>query len=173
MTKLPPEQIRDFFARSPFVPGMVLRRLSHIKHNWEVGWDPHSGRYLPEPFSLAADLNEVIDQIAATTPPGRYHDHEDIIVGCVSSIFSAEKQGGRWRGDDYGFLLEQGLMMSGRLDDLILAATGRVYAAINSGQKHFDDVEHGHLRMLSDILATIVFYYYGCRCALEEDPEES
>lgn len=73
-----------------------------------------------------------------------------------SSIFSAEKQGGRWRGDDYGFLLEQGLMMSGRLDDLILAATGRVYAAINSGQKHFDDAEHGHLRMLSDILATIV-----------------
>ncbi|MES0178984.1 hypothetical protein NKJ86_10340 [Mesorhizobium sp. M0025] len=71
----PPELVRQFFARSDYLDTMVLRPLSHITMNWEASWDGET--YSPEAGSFAGDLNEIIEQIAVSARPDRYHDNED------------------------------------------------------------------------------------------------
>lgn len=94
-----------------------------------------------------------------TAPPGRYHDNEDILADYVIDRLKwpIRKLGGRWVGADYDSILEQGGF--GDLDqaELLTATTGRIYAAFEFGQNHYDQMEESHRRMLAAILSIILY----------------
>lgn len=152
--------VRAFFANSTLLDHEVLRRLSHIAGGWEADWDPVAQRYVPEPNSFAADLNVVIELVASSERPGRYHDHEDLLAEQTKRDLKwpIEERGGRWFGEDYGFVLEQGAFSDWDQQSLVAAAAGRVRAALDRGQAHFDDMEERHRLMVSDLLATTIYH---------------
>ena len=155
-----PGKIRDFFANSDCLDRMSLRPLSHIAPNWETEWDHERGRYLPETHSFAEDLNVVIELLTLCRRPRKYHDHEDSLAEEVirEHKWPIQKKRGRWVGADYHFILEQGAFRDLRQRDLIAAAAGRVHAALDHGQQHFDHMEEGHLNMLSGLIATTIYH---------------
>ncbi|GLK48971.1 hypothetical protein GCM10017620_19440 [Brevundimonas intermedia] len=55
-------------------------------------------------------MNAIIDQIASTPRPDRYHDHEDTLAESVirNLKWPIQKKGSRWIGADYEAILEQG-----------------------------------------------------------------
>ncbi len=65
------------------------------------------------------------------------------------------------RGDSYTVILEQGGFDDEDQQNLILAAAGRIIAAINYNQLHFDDMEKGHRNMLAEVLAIILYHRYN------------
>lgn len=137
----------------------VLRPLSHARLNWELMWDHDAKRYEPEDDSFAQDLNELIEHIANSPRPDRYHDNEDVVANyLVTEGASIKKEKGRWVGMDYDNILAQGGFDDIDQQHLRLAATGRVCAAIERGQLHYDDMEDGHRKMLAQIL-TIILYH--------------
>ena len=71
---------RKFFAWSDLLDHDVLRPLSHIRRNWEVRWDTGEQKYAPEEVSFAHALNELIDCIATSERPERYHGNEDVVA---------------------------------------------------------------------------------------------
>tara|TARA_R110002167_G_scaffold200127_1_gene403486 strand:+ start:20117 stop:20635 length:519 start_codon:yes stop_codon:yes gene_type:complete len=155
-----PRKIRKFFAQSEWLDRACLRPLDHIAPNWETIWDDEVRRYVPEYGSFAADLNAVIEQIATSVRPRRYHDHEDRLVErqVRRSNWPIQKRGHRWVGADYAAILEQGAFGDIAQMDLILAAAGRVHAALDHRQIHFDKMEEAHCHMLSAIISIIIYH---------------
>jgi hypothetical protein len=157
------DDIRKFFAWSNWLDHLVLRPLSHIACNWEIRWDHDEKRYRPESSSFAEDLNAVIELVASCPRPLKYHEHEDTLAKRVITQLKwpIQKKGGRWIGADYPSILEQGAFDDFDQKNLIAAAAGRVNAAMDRGQKEFDDVEEGHLYILSALLS-IIIYHRSC-----------
>ncbi|HLO76751.1 MAG TPA: hypothetical protein VK196_09895 [Magnetospirillum sp.] len=155
-----PDEIRNFFAWSDFLDHEVLRPLSHIRGNWEATWDGDDRCYIPEEDSFAEDLNALILDISITAPPLRYHDNEDILANFVINRLGwpIRKENGRWVGADYEAILEQGGLNDVAQDELLAAVAGRVHAAFRYGQTHFDEMELSHQRMVSAIMAIILYH---------------
>ena len=61
-------------------------------------------------------------------------------------------------GLDYAAIIEQGGFGDDGESELCLAACGRIVAALERGQIHFDEMEVGHQRMLSNVLAVIIYH---------------
>ena len=162
MIEATPERRRAFFAWSDILDHEVLRPLSHIRAAWELTWDHGAQRYEPEEDSFAADVNDLIECIASTPRPARYHDDEDVVANYLASRSGSgvTKVGHRWVGADYFHILEQGGFDDIDQQHLRRAATGRVCAAIERGQPTYDAMEKGHRRMLGEIM-TIILYHHS------------
>ncbi|RJT28147.1 hypothetical protein D3227_34770 [Mesorhizobium waimense] len=156
----PPELVQQFFARSDYLDTMVLRPLSHITMNWEASWDGES--YSPEAGSFAGDLNEIIEQIADSPRPDRYHDNEDRLAERVIAElhWPIQKKGGLWVGADYQSILEQGAFSDLGQRELATAAAGRVHMALDFDQTHFDDMDDGHMAMLAGPMTIMIYHRY-------------
>lgn len=155
--------VRAFFASSDGVlDRLVLRPLSHITLNWELTWDDTAQAYAPEEDSFAAILNQVISDLADSQPPKRYHDNEDRLAHYLGEHlgWNIRKEKGRWVGEDYEVILEQGGWHDLDQADLVQAAAGRIHAAMDRQQIHFDAMERSHQRMLAAVL-TIILYHRG------------
>lgn len=146
----------------------VLRPLSHIRANWELQIDTENGRYLDEADTFAWMFNNLIDKLATTTPPSRYHDNEDRLGEYVRDThnWDIRKSGNTWvnsdgkrlNPSDYLTLLEQGAFKNMGITDLLEAASGRVHAAISRGQSQFDDMERSHQVILAGVLAALLYH---------------
>ena len=152
--------IEDFFYKSSFLDMFVLKPLWHIRENWDLYWDPNSKRYAVEEDSFGQDINDLISELENTTPPKNYHENEDILAEYVATRLNwgIKKIKNRWTEADYKSILEQGGF--GDIDEknLVLAASGRIHAAIKFGQNHFDKMEDGHMIILSNILSIILYH---------------
>ncbi|MBY9026203.1 hypothetical protein K7459_21295 [Pseudomonas fluorescens] len=151
-------RIKEFFARSEKLDYAVLRPLSHLNSCWELIWDGES--YVDEEGTFSGALIRLIDRMATTSPPKKYHDNEDILAESViaSLGWNIEKVGRRWEGADYVSVLEQGSIGNSiNQSELFLATVGRVVAAIKHGQNRFDDMEEGHQTILAAALSILVF----------------
>jgi hypothetical protein len=162
----PVESVKAFFAWSDMLDHDVLRPLAHIKGGWEITWDHARQQYQPEEGSFAKHLNILIDDIALTTISPRYHDNEDVVASYVASKpgSNIRKENGRWVGAQYGSILEQGGFDDIDQGQLLTAAIGRVAAAIEHGQAHYDQMEQGHRLMLADILTIILYHRSNYEC---------
>jgi hypothetical protein len=151
--------MNSFFSNTGLLDHMVLRPLAHVRGNWEVTWDDESQSYKEEPDSFAGLLNNLIAELAITNPPSRYHDSEDRLAEYVQKNLNwgVHKVGMRWVGADYDSILEQGSFGDVDQGELLLAAAGRIRAAQDRGQSHFDDMEESHQRMLSAVLSIILW----------------
>jgi hypothetical protein len=154
------KRIKDFFRWSDVFDRMVTRPLSHIKGNWELTWNHDTQSYEEENDSFARIINELIVELSELNPPLKYHDNEDRLVEyCKESLgLKIQKIGNRWVGSDYGFVLEQGGSKDLNEENLSLAACGRIKAAIDRGQLHFDEMEEFHRKMLADVIAIILYH---------------
>lgn len=152
--------MKSFFARSDSLDREVLRPLSHILPNWETTWNAAEQKYSEEDGSYAAELNALIDELAAATPPAKYHDNEDRLAEYVVKHLKwpIRKEGKRWVGEDYDLILQQGGFHDIDERDLVLATAGRIRAAIDRGQTHYDQMEKSHRRMLAAVLSTILYH---------------
>jgi hypothetical protein len=159
--------VKVFFARSEWLDREVLRPLSHILPYWETSWDEVEEKYCEEQGSYTALLNSLIGELAAANPPARYHDNEDRLARYVveNLKWPIRKEGNRWAGADYSFILQQGGFVGLNERDLVAAAAGRIHAAITRGQLHYDDMEDSHRRMLAAVLSVILY--------LRSPPEEN
>lgn len=150
---------------------MVLRPLSHITMSWEAHWDGDC--YEAEVGSFAADLSAIIELIADAARPARYHDHEDRLAERVVTDLKwpIQKKAGRWIGEDYQCILEQGAFRDVGQRELIAAAAGRVHRALDFGQTHFDDMDDGHMAMLAGLMTTCIYHRYcdGTTLMVDED----
>lgn len=150
----------SFFYNSEDLDAMVLRPLSHIKGNWELTWDDSTKAYAPEEDSFAEQLNNLIIEIEQTIPLATYHDNEDILLQYVKDKLNwqVSKVNGRWVGNDYQSILEQGGFSDIDEKNLILAAAGRMGTAIKLGQVHFDDMEEGHKKIFAAVLSILLYH---------------
>ena len=157
------EDIRNFFAWCDQLDVEVLKPLDHIKSNWDVTWDSSKRQYEPEDNSFAEQLNQLIEDVATTAPPSRYHDNEDILAEYVIKRlkWQIRKERGRWERIDYESILEQGGFDDVNQAELLTAATGRIYAAFKFGQTHYDEMESWHRRMLGAILTIILYHRFN------------
>ncbi|HEX8522020.1 MAG TPA: hypothetical protein VF669_07165 [Tepidisphaeraceae bacterium] len=161
-------RVRDFFADSTWIDATVLRPLSHIRFGWEIQWDAKNQQYVPEEGTFGDLLNELIEELDSSTPPIRYHDHEDVLGRRVQRDlkWEVEKRGSRWvhrdgspvGTSDYLALLEQGAFADVGERNLLLAAAGRIKAAMDRGQMHFDDMDERHMWMLAGVLSAILYH---------------
>lgn len=162
------QDVIDFFATSDFMEHEVLRPLSHIRGNWEFIVDQETGRYMDEEDSFAWLFNHLIDELAGSNPPARYHDSEDRLGEEVKRSLNwnirkenrvwVNAEGSRLHPSDYLAMIEQGGFKIRGERDLVDAAAGRIHAAINHGQKQFDDMERGHQVILAGVLAAILYH---------------
>lgn len=154
--------IEDFFYNSEFLDRFVLRPLSHLKPTWDLSWDKKTKRYTVENDSFGKEINKLINDVENAIPPDNYHDNEDKIAEYFKKFlkWDIEKINKKWIGADYEFILQQGGFSDIDEKNLILAASGRIHAAIKYGQKHFDDMEKGHMIILSNVLSIILFHRY-------------
>lgn len=152
--------IRDFFRNSELLDALALRQLAHINGNWELTWDESLERYEPEEDSFAAKVNKLVEELEALEPPLKYHDNEDRLAEQVRNRlgWNIRKIGRRWICEDYPVVLEQGSFNDVNQRELMLAAAGRIRAAMRLGQMHFDDMEESHRRMLADVIAIILYH---------------
>jgi hypothetical protein len=104
----------------------------------------------------------MIVDLSGARPPARYHDNEDRLAEYARDKLKwpIRKERGRWVGHDYDFILEQSGFDDIDQTELLHAAAGRIRAALDRGQMHFDDMEESHRRMLGAIL-TIILYHRG------------
>jgi hypothetical protein len=149
----------SFFADSIYLDRYVLKPLSHIMGCWELSWDSEKEQYEEEESSYAAALNMLLEELTIASPPAAYHDNEDRLAEYVVKHlhWPIRKIHGRWVGMDYECVIEQGSFHDFNEQDLILAAAGRIRAAVRRGQKHFDRMEPSHRRMLAAVLSIILF----------------
>lgn len=162
----------NFFHNSDLLDYLVLRPLSHITLNWELDWNSETECYEDEPRSFAALLNTVLSELETTEIPLEYHVNEDAIAQNVLDRlnWSISKKGKRWIGADYSSILEQGAFGDIDQQNLMIAAKGRIEAAKKFGQNHFDDMEEGHRKVLSQLL-TIVLFQRADFSDFEDDEE--
>ena len=116
-------------------------------------------RYEPEEDSFAQKVNELVDELSDIEPPAKYHDNEDRLAEHVVARlgWSIRKVRSRWVGENYPLILEQGSFGAEAQRELLQAAAGRIKAAISRGQRHFDNMEESHRKMLADVLAIILY----------------
>lgn len=152
--------MKEFFANSNQLDLEVLRPLSHIRGNWDTTWDRKESQYMDEEDSFASLLNLLILEIGSASPPARYHDNEDRLAEYVRDRLKwpIYKKGNRWLGADYHWILEQGGFDDLDEADLVKAAAGRIRAAIDRGQKHFDQMEDSHRAILATVLSVILYH---------------
>jgi hypothetical protein len=158
----------EFFSTSDFMEHEVLRPLSHIRANWELMLDHQTGRYIDEEDSFAWLFSYLVNELAISIPPEAYHNSEDRLGEEVQQRlkWKIRKHGGIWRNEDgirlhpsdYLAMLEQGGFKVDGVEELIIAAAGRIRAAIDRGQTHFDDMERGHQVILAGVLAAILYH---------------
>lgn len=154
--------IHAFFACSELVDHEVLRPLSHILPNWELRWDADRNTYISEVKSFAALFICLVNELENTSPPSKYHDNEDALAELVQrnlnwgiekqGRISVNRNGGRLAPDDYVVTMEQGAFGDADQRELVLAAAGRIRAAQDRGQLHYDCVEESHRRILAGVL---------------------
>jgi hypothetical protein len=163
--------IMAFFFDSERIDYEILRPLSHIRANWELRWED-SGQIMDEEDSFAASLVQLVTELAACDPPVRYHDSEDRLgeyfVRGLSSGASNQvsKVGRRWvdrngrllTPDDYIVMLEQGGFHDLDEAELVAAAAGRIKAAVDRGQKTFDQMERSHQYLLAGVMSVILYH---------------
>lgn len=157
-----------FLKPSDFLEHDVFRPLSHIWPNWDPFIDSNTGRYVVEEGSCVGLFNELIDELATTEPPVRYHDSEDRLAEYVRdhTDWKVQKRGSVWVDKDgaqlskksYLSLLERGGFKFDRESDLVVAAAGRIKAAIRYGQLHYDDMELSHQVILAGVLTNILYH---------------
>jgi hypothetical protein len=154
------EEVASFFQQCEYLGYLVTRPLSHIRRNWELIWDHENDEYLVEDDSYSDSLNTLIEELATVNPPPKYHDHEDRLAEHVNSDlgWNVKEINGRWVGEDYEPILEQGNLNDIQQKNLVLAAAGRIRAAIIRGQTHFDKMEQSHQRILAGVLAIILYH---------------
>ena len=154
------QKVIDFFKWSGSLDRMVTRQLSHVRANWELTWDHEEEKYEPEEDSYAEMINELVVELSKLTPPQKYHDNEDCLAEyCKQGLnWNITKVGNRWVGSEYVVILEQGGFRDINEKNLCLAASGRVKAAIDHGQLHFDDMEESHRKILADVIAIILYH---------------
>ena len=159
-SKISDEDIVSFFECCDFLDYFVTRPLSHIKGNWELIWDDEKSQYVDEEDSYAKSLNGLIKELSTVNPPSKYHDNEDRLAEHVISDlgWNVKKTKGRWVGEDYDVILQQGSFSDLQQQNLVLAAAGRIKAAIIRDQLHFDDMEQSHQLMLASVLACILYH---------------
>jgi hypothetical protein len=152
--------LNPFFANSDLLDREVLRPLSHIYGNWELDWNKETNEYMAEEGSYASLLNKLIAEIDSTSPPARYHDNEDRLAEYVREHlkWKIHKEDNRWVGEDYEWIIEQGGFDDLNEQHLIQAAAGRVRAATDHGQKHYDEMEESHRLMLAAVLSIILYH---------------
>lgn len=150
----------EFFGWSDRFDYLVTRNLAHIRSNWELTWNHYDASYVAEDDSYAEAVNQLLHELSSVSPPSKYHDHEDRLAEYLQRIsnWNLRKVNGRWEGLPYELLLEQGGLGDVDQEDLILAAAGRIRAAIEFGQGHFDDMEESHRHVLSVVITTILYY---------------
>lgn len=152
---------KSFFQDSELLDYLVLRPLSHIKANWELTTSADKNQlYETEEDSYADLLNQLIIELGRVNPPHRYHDNEDCLAEYVKTSlrWNINKVGNKWIGMEYKSILEQGGFDDLDEVNLVLAASGRIKAAIKRNQHHFDDMETSHQNMLSIVLAIIMYH---------------
>ncbi len=151
---------KSFFGWSDLLDYMVNRELSHIRSNWEMTWDDSNDNYIPEEDSYAEALNKLFEEMSEVNPPLKYHDNEDRLAEYLqeNSNWSIRKRNGRWIGAAYESILEQGGFGDVNQEQLILAAAGRIRAAIDREQTHFDDMEESHRYILAIVLIVILYH---------------
>ncbi|MEA5554513.1 hypothetical protein VB713_26630 [Anabaena cylindrica UHCC 0172] len=151
---------KKFFGQSDLLDRLVLRQLSHIKHNWELVWDDENEKYEPEEDSYAEKLNQLIEELGRVDPPQKYHENEDCLAEYVvaNRYWQINKVNGRWVGADYVGILEQGGFHDIDEVNLILATAGRIKAATDRNQYHFDYMEQSHQEILANVLAIILYH---------------
>lgn len=152
--------IKVFFENSAWLDYKVLRQLSHINLSWELIWDEDAEEYVREEGTLAGTLNDLITEISVTIIPEKYHDNEDELAEYVIKHlkWKIHKIGNRWVGEQYEAIMEQGGFDEINEKHLVQAAAGRIKAAIDRSQLHFDDMEESHQKMLAAVLAIIVYH---------------
>lgn len=152
--------VKSFFACSEDLDRMALRPLSHIMGNWDLSWDNQSQKYIEEENSLASTLNLLIDEIARINPPVKYHDNEDRLVEyAVKELnWSVTKTGRIWNLINYPYILERGSFIDINQSELCQAVAGRVRAAIQRAQNHFDEMEEGHQKILASVISIILYH---------------
>lgn len=155
--------IKSFFERCDCLSTFVTKQLSHININWELTWDDEKQEYEPEENSFAPLLNQLIEELCEVDPPARYHDNEDRLAEYVISNlkWNIKKANGRWVGNDYTCILEQGSFDDFNEKNLIAAAAGRIKAAVDRNQLNFDEMEESHRIMLGNVLACILFHRFN------------
>ncbi|NUN66745.1 hypothetical protein HCU40_18765 (plasmid) [Pseudanabaena biceps] len=161
--------MKEFFGNSDLLDLLVLRQLSHIKGNWELIWDRENEEYEPEENSYAEEVNQLIEELSLVEPPEKYHKNEDSLAEYLIANLNSEitKVNGRWvraaytSRAIYASILEQGGFHDIDQTNLILAAAGRIKAAMDRKQNHFDDMERSHQEMLADVIA-IILYHRTC-----------
>ena len=101
----------DFFDNSEGLDHIVLRPLSVFTMNWELSWDEDDNKYVEEPSSFAALLNQLLLEISDCTPPDDYHQYEDMLAENVIKDLKwpLTKVGNRWVGADYQSIIKQGV----------------------------------------------------------------
>lgn len=152
--------MKTFFARSEWLDMECLRPLSHIYGNWELTWDHENESYLEEEDSYAVEVNMLLRELQSIQPPARYHDNEDRLAEYVRDHMKwpIRKIGARWTGADYGSILENGGYSDWNQQDLVNAAAGRIRAAIDRDQNHYDEMEESHRRMLGAVITVILYH---------------
>lgn len=86
-------------------------------------------------------------------------NNEDVLAEYVKSHlnWNIYKKGNRWESSDYEAIINQGSFGDEDQKNLILAAAGRIEAAIEHGQTNFDDMEYGHQKILAMVMASILY----------------
>ncbi len=151
---------KEFLKNAEILDHFVLRPLDHIRANWELTWDEDAKKYLKEEDSFSELLNQLMDELEDKNPPLKYHDNEDRLAEYVIKHlgWKIKKVGKRWIGEEYPVILEQGGFHDIDQEDLVLAAAGRIKAAIERGQVHFDDMEKSHRKILAGVLSVILYH---------------
>lgn len=155
--------MKEFFGASGSLSDEVTKPLSHIKENWELTWSVENDAYVEEDGSFAALFNQLIDELDKAVAPARYHDNEDRLAEYVKTHLNwpIRKLGKLWHGADYREILEQGGFHDRDEQELIVAAAGRIKAAEQFGQAHFDDMEESHRRILATVLTVILYHRWA------------
>lgn len=154
--------INDFLANSEEIDFSVLKPLSYINTGWELTWDAIKNKYFEEDGNFSKLLNELIEKLGKELPPIRYHDNEDTLAEYVKQNLNwdIQKVGSRWTGEDYETILTQGGFSDVDEKNLIKAAAGRIKAAMDFGQIHFDDMEKSHKSILASVLTIILYHRF-------------
>jgi hypothetical protein len=162
------QSIIEFFTPSDLIEHEILRPLSHIRNNWDVMLDYETGRYMDEDDSFGWLFNNLINELASTETLEKYHNSEDRLAEHVKQTLSwdIKKESGFWLNkdgtrihpSDYLATLEQGGFNVDGVSYLIVAAAGRIKAAIKNNQKHFDAMEKGHRTILAGVLSAILYH---------------
>jgi hypothetical protein len=151
--------IINFFKNSDLLDYEVLRPLSHIRSNWDLSYDS-SGYFIEEPDSFGHAFNSLLNELENTDIPQRYHDNEDQLASYVQDKLDKEieKIGNRWIGMEYQIILQDGGFFDFNEENLVQSAKGRIIAANNYDQFHYDDMENGHRKLLALVLSLILYH---------------